>query len=354
MRNILIMNTAQFLTDYITLNSKAGLNPQIGRLLPVIWKERSNSPAYSVAILLNAFISKHGMVVGRNQTAIRDSIYYEQHLNLLMQDADLHKQYAEANQVTLQGNFASLVGPWCDGFWHWMMEFLPRAVILEQAGFQGEYLISKTAPGFVLESLKLIGITQPRTIPYDTDDSVRMEKLWLPTRLSIDQSEHYLFLLSVLRGKLLEHVTPVRKDRRLYISRKEARNQRRVVNEDELTKLLADFGFEVVTLERLPLRDQISLMAEADWLIGGSGAGILHCLFMHPGSYVVELFSPNYINPCMFSAVKLLDHDYTMIPGYNNRAYTWGEDIQAYLPAIQLHLEHRLGKRPNFDWMTYQ
>lgn len=78
--------------------------------------------------------------------------------------------------------------------------------------------------------------------------------------------------------------------RRLYVSRRLV-SVRRVVNELEVAGLLAGWGFEPVTLELLPVAEQIRLFAEADWVVGAHGAGFANLVFSSPGGRVVE-FAP--------------------------------------------------------------
>lgn len=119
-------------------------------------------------------------------------------------------------------------------------------------------------------------------------------------------------------------------------------NGRKIVNETELLELLEEYNFETVIMEHKSLKDQIELMANSDWLIGGSGAGIFHCLFMPESSFIIELFSPYYINPCMLSAVELLRHNYFPITSPHNGEYKFGSDIQAPINLIGLTLRNQL------------
>jgi capsular polysaccharide biosynthesis protein len=78
--------------------------------------------------------------------------------------------------------------------------------------------------------------------------------------------------------------------------------------------LLFKYDFQRVVIERLPLQDQIGLMAEARCLVVPHGSGTVHSLFMSPQSLVVELFDANYVNPCMLPTMEFLKHRYFMIP----------------------------------------
>ena len=81
-----------------------------------------------------------------------------------------------------------------------------------------------------------------------------------------------------------------------YIShpRSKAKNFRRIINNmdkirDELLKFDTVFNVEMVSLERLPIGEQIKKVREANILIGYHGAGLTHALFLDDNATVVEL-----------------------------------------------------------------
>ena len=76
--------------------------------------------------------------------------------------------------------------------------------------------------------------------------------------------------------------------KRLYVARGAA-PRRRVLNEAAVEKLLAGFGFTSVNPGALSLKDQVALFADAEIVVGAHGAGLTNCVFMAPGSAVVEL-----------------------------------------------------------------
>jgi capsular polysaccharide biosynthesis protein len=70
---------------------------------------------------------------------------------------------------------------------------------------------------------------------------------------------------------------PVR-PRRLYVSRSDAK-LRRIANEGDLLRVLAEHDFEVVTPGTLSLRDQVALFMGAEAIVGPHGAGLANLLF---------------------------------------------------------------------------
>jgi capsular polysaccharide biosynthesis protein len=78
--------------------------------------------------------------------------------------------------------------------------------------------------------------------------------------------------------------------RHLYLTRGEARNNRRVVNEAEVLALLAPLGFEAVDAGALSVAEQIRTFAETDVIVAPHGAALANLVFCSPGSAVLEIF----------------------------------------------------------------
>ena len=83
---------------------------------------------------------------------------------------------------------------------------------------------------------------------------------------------------------------------------------RDVKNEEELLRLLQSYGFLEVSMEKLGLREQLALSANAECIVGPHGAGMAHVLFARLGSLVVEFFPPGYVQHTNFAANALFRH----------------------------------------------
>jgi capsular polysaccharide biosynthesis protein len=80
-----------------------------------------------------------------------------------------------------------------------------------------------------------------------------------------------------------ENQTPFRK---IFISRDKARS-RKVNNSSEL--LIALKGWESVTLEDLPIREQIKIFAEASHVLATHGAGLVNIMWCKEGTKIIEI-----------------------------------------------------------------
>ena len=71
-----------------------------------------------------------------------------------------------------------------------------------------------------------------------------------------------------------------------------------MINEDELVAVLTKFGFKSIAPESMSVAEQISLFATAEVVIGAHGAALTNTVFCSPGTKVIEIFAPDYVNHC--------------------------------------------------------
>ena len=251
------------------------------------------------------------------------------------------EKYPLHNPQYIEGEFLNLYGRWSEGFYHWMLEWLPRAYIAESSGFKGKYVIDKLKP-FMADSLAILGIDINRIITPPAK-IWKPEKLWVCETCGVDELMNFSFVYESIRNKFLCISKKDNSYSRLYITRSNPSRPRRVVNEESLRPLLLKFGFEYVDLEKMPLKQQVDLTANAEAIISPHGAGTIHSLFMKEKSLVVEIFAPNYINPCCLPIMHLLNHRYHPLVSYNTDGkYKFGENIEVPISLLELTLNHEL------------
>ncbi|MEG5041801.1 MULTISPECIES: FkbM family methyltransferase [unclassified Microcoleus] len=182
-------------------------------------------------------------------------------------------------------------------YYHWMLDLLPRIGLLQLSGYGLEaidkFLISGYNKQFQKETLAVLGIGENQLVETNKYPHVQANKLvvpsypgtiCLPTQWSCD------FLNSKFLP-LAEQSKSAFGDR-IYISRSAA-NSRKIINEDEVLKVLNELGFTKVFAESLSLAEQVAMMAEAKVVILMHGSAVSNLVFCQPGTKVIEIFSPH-------------------------------------------------------------
>lgn len=111
--------------------------------------------------------------------------------------------------------------------------------------------------------------------------------------------------LAFINNALLQ--SAAKPEKRLFISRSLSPNGRQILNEQDLIdQVLLPRGFEVVHLERLPLRQQAEMLAASRVIVAAHGAGLTNLIFCAAGACVLELFSPRWVEFCFARIASLV------------------------------------------------
>ncbi|NEP81006.1 MAG: glycosyltransferase family 61 protein, partial [Okeania sp. SIO3B3] len=103
--------------------------------------------------------------------------------------------------------------------------------------------------------------------------------------------------------------------------------------------LLEKFGFVSLTLESMTIAEQVSYMAAAKVVISPHGAGLTNLVFCSPGTKVIEIFSPKYVNSLYWRISNFcsLSH-YYLVGDFLDKEhlgkYLWTPDIIVNLKQL--------------------
>ncbi|HEV7300600.1 MAG TPA: glycosyltransferase family 61 protein [Tepidisphaeraceae bacterium] len=200
----------------------------------------------------------------------------------------------------VKGNVAVLSALHGRGYYHWMFDVLPRLQLLTEAGFTGDsvdrYLVNNYVSRFHIETLNILGIPREKVLESHWNPHIRAEQLIVPSLVG-DTGHIPAYACDFLRNTFLPKVSADVPDspKRLYFNRGQV-THRKVTNEAAVVELLGRHGFKSITLEDLPLMEQIKLMANADVVVVPHGAGLTNIVFCKPGTKVIEFLSPVAVN----------------------------------------------------------
>lgn len=210
--------------------------------------------------------------------------------------------------LNLYGNVENTAG----NYGHWMVDGVGllylalREYSIDDIDY---FLVPVLRHDFQKESLLAMGIPGHKIIELPTLTCFRFERLVCASApRGHSSSVTPGWLIDGYRQALLP-VQSSSKARRLYISRRDA-SSRKFVNEDEIVHLLENLGFEIVELSQYGFVEKIELFANAEIIVGLTGAGLTNMMFCSKKAHVVEIFPTSFVTYFYASMAGYLGLDY--------------------------------------------
>lgn len=120
----------------------------------------------------------------------------------------------------------------------------------------------------------------------------KAKQLVVPSYVNLPNAWSCKYVRNLLFNRV--KITKNKEYERIYIKRA---NRRKITNEKEILGTLRKYGFKAVSLESMSLEKQMEVFYSAEIVIGAHGAGLTNLVFCRPGTRVIELFAPTYIEP---------------------------------------------------------
>lgn len=235
------------------------------------------------------------------------------------------------------------------GYFHWLLESLPRILIAKEKLPHFSLLLPNTfTDSFYKDTLDLLGVNTVERIHAKT--IYKAPKLALPYLLepmgsfspAIVANLKNVLLNSPLLSSVDESKLP--KSGLLYVSRKKA-PRRKIVNEQQVEELMLQHGFDVICFEDYTTYEQILLCSRARAIVTIHGAGLSNILFMPQGSTVIELRKfDNNLNHTYERLSHALGHKYSLLycPAADKSQLVQDADLQVNLDDVQALLEQQM------------
>ena len=243
-------------------------------------------------------------------------------------------------EETIDGTVCVLGNVFSRNFSHWHEEMM-KVIVLERLGYEGNYVLAEL-PAFAEELLGLIGIAPGRIL--EVRRPTRFRSALFTTPVSYRNVAAYPEVLLALRERLLAADRGLRPQLgpRLWLDRGEqTRLGRKLINEEEVCRLLTRYSFERVDMGSLPVLDQIGISRNARVISGLHGAQFVHTQLMKPRSWVIECFSPMYLNPAYIEIYRVLQHSYAQITSANTPLFPYPHGTDVLVDCRQLDLAMR-------------
>lgn len=191
-------------------------------------------------------------------------------------------------------------GSYSHNYFHFLFEVLPRAILAaDKAPFGTPLLVDAEMPNQHYQALKLFLPKNP-IIQLARNQSYEVATLYAASMPSLvhdafgkstPPTDSVRYHPAILK-RLAQFADPLRDNaspRRLFLRRDGS--IRRLLNIDDIQRELVAQGFEVVSCDRLDFSAQVKLFANADIIIGPTGAHLANMVFAPPGCRIFPLYS---------------------------------------------------------------
>lgn len=203
--------------------------------------------------------------------------------------------------------------------YHWLFDGLPRLHLLEKSGLLTNTLYLDASRPFVLESLKQMGLKNLKIIDSSKYPAILAKELHLPSFIlyggGLYQTVVPNWALTYLREKM-QIKPPKNSPKKIFISRKDA-SYRYLKEEDVLFEHMKKRGFVRKTLTTMSFKEQAQTFAGAEYIVAPHGAGLACMLFCEPGTRLLELFHPGFVQNCYWQIAGSLGLRYSCALGSN-------------------------------------
>jgi hypothetical protein len=191
-----------------------------------------------------------------------------------------------------------------NGFYHWLIEDLPRYLFLrENTSQELKTIIYSKRPRYVNDVSNMLNLDiafYPRIIK--VKEFVLAEK-------SKDTGFPNPNDIKLLRKTFLNDKTRDQNDK-VYVSRRSS--SRSPVWESELEARLQDEGWKVIFCEKLSLEEQIMIFKNARVICGIHGAGLSGMVWADSSTKIIEL-NEKFRSNCFLNLAQLLDLEFNQI-----------------------------------------
>lgn len=214
--------------------------------------------------------------------------------------------------ILLKGHWTSISSRWSLGYYHWLMDDLPRlAPILDFPPDTG-IIIKGKLTSYMSESLCMLGYKSRIRETLESYLSIEHFHFSSPVGMSGCTNP---YAVNWLRKTFLskaenKHNLP----KKILILRRG--KTRGILNILMIKEALEKKGWVPVDLETIPFAHQIALFANADCIVAEHGAGLANLVWCRPGTKILELCPDNFLNGC-FEGISLcvgIDHHFEIFP----------------------------------------
>jgi hypothetical protein len=222
--------------------------------------------------------------------------------------------------LLLKGHWTSIASRWSLGYFHWLMDDLPRlAPILEFPADTGIIIKGKLS-SYMREALRMLSYES--RVRETTEKFLKVEHFHFSSPVGMSGCTNP-YAVEWLRKTFLPKAqyNPGLPKKILIVRKGKTRG---ILNMHILKDALEKRGWIAIDLETVPFERQIALFANANCIVAEHGAGLTNLVWCRPGSKVLELCPANFLNGC-FEGISLcvgIDHYFEIFPADHLSRFT--------------------------------
>lgn len=222
---------------------------------------------------------------------------------------------------------AVLTSPVSYSYYHWHFEVLARLSLIWRSGISVDRIVlNRQGIRFQDKTLEALGFTKEHIIDCSDSSYLQAEKLVVPS-IAAYSGHVPRWACDFLKNHLLHqrNVPKLEQYKRVYVSRADAMF-RRILNETEVIRALRPYGFTPVVLASLSATEQMQIFASAEVIVAPHGAGLTNLMYCDPGTKIVEIFTPGFVNPTFWYPSLHSNLDYCYLVSQSSKGLQDGWD----------------------------
>lgn len=290
-------------------------------------------PSRRIFVLENVWVSGRA-VVFKNLRIFTPSLPWLRDIPLYRKGKLLMKQWVKNMQhIPASVTVALAYDNWsAENYYHWMVESLPRLLLVQKKYLNAVLLIPDPAPEYIRTTVALLGFDKVLPLSRKDDTVLKVGHLVLPELVYYEEEEYGDLpryrsekaataaegkvspaipvplpkpeeeeLIVAVRRKLLKQFKRKADPpaRRVFVSRARQKT-RRLINEHEVLPVLKKYGFETICFEDLTFEDQVQLMLDTEVFVSVHGSNMVNILFLRTGAKVVEMMNGALLNDAYY------------------------------------------------------
>lgn len=193
---------------------------------------------------------------------------------------------------------------------HWLVDFLPRLLLLRTLGIKGKYVFTDRIPDYAWQFFKILGIDESDIVTYNPlTECVELERAYVPAYLRSEDQFSPLIASTQRFFPLSKQV----EGKRIYVARGDFRDNQKIINDELVMKSVLSFGFDIIYPHKVTIEQQIEVFSKASIVVGEYGSAMHNTLFCHPGTKVVLLQSNQVLSMIQVGLGNALSHETSVL-----------------------------------------